>query len=408
MPTMVLTLSIGLFLMFSLSVAHTSSGDTIRCQEGWWSFIHEHGWSSISKLNYNTAAGKACPGDYTTIWYFLIYLFTSIGIYPSFSLVACIKIMTLIGILASAIAVFFITKHFRPHSIWMPTIFSALTLFLPVFLGDLIKANLPDSVHISLSLLAFLAILKKRNNLAWFTIGVALSFKLMAVYIVPVFILLYILDFKKSSLKDKLAPLFILFGVLVCSLPNFFAGGSLFEGILGPILFRSGLGSTVIPTSNIWSLLPNYLPAFKFASVAVLLFIFLLIFIIIIYFVPKKQQKQITIALLPSLSILLCFFFLPKQHELYMQMAGIFSLLGIAAMRNQKMLFIFVMISIITFLNMQLTLALGFLPAEARATPLSVQAISLATLTVIIYICLYLLSLSEIIEFNSKEDNRKK
>lgn len=335
------------YFLFAFAERHYFTYDTVFSQSKWWDYLLKNGWHGIATLN--TMSG----GDYTTIWYFMIVIFTKLQIYPHFPIEYCLKAIAIVCSLLSALAMFFIAKHFQPKSKYLPTIVAGVTLFLPLFSMDLLKTNLTDGMYILPSLWSFYFLLKNKKALSWFLLAIGACFKLMAIYLVPVYIFFYIKDFKTYKLREKLTPLWSLLGLALCSIPNVLAGGNFIDGIITPIIGRNNAAVVMpwfwlIPPSN------NLTPSETAHEVSLMLYglLFLVLFMTIFFilkYIKKTEQKRVGLAILPTLSILACFFLLPSQHETYFAMAAIFSLIGFLAFPTKAMFVNFLAINIFLF-----------------------------------------------------------
>jgi|GEM_PF-4658639 len=339
--------SLTCFLIFAYAGRHYFTYDTAVLQVAWWNYIVEHGWSGIATLN-NTDVG-----DYTTIWYFVIALFVNLHLYPTFPIEYSIKFMAVVFSLLSAVAVYFLAKHFRPKATLLPVIAASITPFLPLFSMDLLKTNLTDGVYLALCLWSFYFFIKNRKGLSWFLLALGACFKLMAIYLVPVYLFFYIKDFKSYNLKEKLAPLWGGLAVIICSIPNMLAGGKFLDGIITPILGRGDNGLTMpwfwmIPTGN------NFTPPETGEQMRLMVYALLILALFgtlffIFNYVKKQYQTKVGLAILPTISIMVCFFLLPSQHETYFAMAAIFSLLSFIVLPTKHFFVNFLAINIFLF-----------------------------------------------------------
>jgi len=332
--------SLACYLIFVYAGRHFFTHDTVVYQMKWWDYLAQHGWRGIATLN-DPATGL--NGDYTTIWYAIIVIFTKLQLYPQFPIEFSIKLIAVFASLLSAAAIFFIAKHFRPKSPFLPVIAASMTPFLPLFSMDLLKTNLTDSLFIAFCLWSFYFFVRNKKGLAWFLVALGACFKPMAVYLVPVFIFFYIKDFATYTLREKLAPLWGIPAVVLCSIPHVLAGGSFLNGIINPILGRNDTEAVMpwfwlIPTSN------NFTSAgvpleMKSMLYGLLFFVIFMTMFFILKYVKKENQTRVGLAILPTISIMMCFYLLPSQHETYFAMAGIFALVGFFILPN-KLLFV--------------------------------------------------------------------
>ena len=351
---------IWLGMMFVLRHVFPSSGDMALTQTRWWNYLLAHGFHGIKTIKHDIGA------DYTTIWYFLIVIVEKLHVYPHFSLEIVIKSLAVLGTLASSVAAFLITKHFSQKDSWKPIISAALILFIPPFFLDIIKTNLSDSIYISLSMFSVFAILKKRTTLAWFLLGIAMSFKMMAIYIAPFLIFFYIKDFAKNKLNGRIAPIFSLIGFLICSLPGIIAGQGIYEATVGTIFFRSasvGWGISQVLFSPNWSWMPtissSQIHNFTIFGVLVILFIMILTFALVFNIKSNKIQKDVTVDLL-VFSPLVFWLFMPAQHEGYFALAAVFSAIIFAIRFSKESLAIFISVNALLFLNVMNIKLLNF------------------------------------------------
>ncbi len=343
------------------SQRHFVTMDVPTFQVPWWNYISEHGFQGIATLNNPPEAGGA-GGNYTTIWYFLIWLFCESGLYPYFPIEYNIKLMAVVCSVISALAVYFVIKHYRPKARYAPTFGMVATLFLPSFLLDVVKTNLPDTLYIMFAMLALLAFLKNRKSAAWFILGFGICFKLMAIYLAPFFVYFYIKDFKKYSLKEKLSPLFVLIPIVLCSIPNLLSGGDFMSGIVGVMLGRSG-EAMHFNGYSFWQFMPNDAIHFQSFAIALFLLSFAAIVIFVKRFVPDERKREVETTVLLPLFPMVAYFLLPAQHELYFSMAAVFAFIIWCVRPKKKTFFVFAALNILLFV--------GYCTLSYRALPIT-------------------------------------
>lgn len=318
---LLLCISLIVYLLCFFSQQGYYGGTDARVQGIWWHYIYQHGFDGISTLNRNGA-------DYTCIWYFIIYLFTALKIYPFLSHVLCLKIIAAVCSILSSALVYAIIKWYRPHARFAPTAGFIAALYSPPLLLDLIKANAPDSLYIMLALLSLLLFVKGHKVASYFVLGFGICYKLMAIYLLPFFLYFYIKDFKKYSVAEKCAPLAILASVCLCSIPNVLAGGSFLDGIILPLVGRASPRAIAMANNSftLWMLLPNNTAAFSLFSVGLISLLFFILFLFLFYFIPESRKRKVEWSILLPLCPMLCYYILPAQHEGYFALSCIFSL----------------------------------------------------------------------------------
>jgi len=329
------------FFVMQYSTRNYITGDTWMAQVPWWNHIAKNGWNGVVTLNQN-------GGNYTTIWYFIISIICRLNLYPQYPVEYSIKGIGIICTLLSTLCMYHIAKHYRPKSLYLPIISAITILFLPAFFFDILKTNLPDTVYLVFCLYSFLCFIKNKKWAAWLLLGFGACFKLMAIYLAPVYIYFYIKDFRKAKLLDVLSPFFGFLSLIICSMPHVIFGGRFFDAIIKVVLSR---GSTKMDGHfTLWRILPsNQAEHFKLFSFALVMLILLsTAFFIYIYILPENRRK-VEMPLLPVLSTAVCFFILPAQLEGYFALASVFALIGFIITPQKPFFVIFTLFNSILF-----------------------------------------------------------
>ncbi|QIL50151.1 hypothetical protein G7084_01715 [Weissella coleopterorum] len=305
----------------------------------WWEYLNGHGFHGILNINHDI------NGNYGPIWYFTIVVLCKLGVYSALPTVWCIKILAGIFTFLSAWAMAVLMRVIIGDKVWNDVLAYTLVLFSPVFLGDIFKTNLPDSSFFLFSILAIVAVFKQKHWLSWFWVGVAVSFKAMGIYVTPFLAFFYLRDFKKMSLWARLSPLMTVIGMAICALPAIILGEHPFMAMFGNIMTRSGglskrdFGILKLIDGGSWVWFPNLNHAQKvemqLAGIAVLALIFLGLYLMI-YLIPKLSQQNEALLYLLVASPMLCWLFLPAQHETYFNIAGVFAIILVGVHPNLK------------------------------------------------------------------------
>lgn len=252
-------------------------------------------------------------GNYTPPYiYFLI-----IGTYITTNNIFWIKLISTIFTVGISVISYFIIKEFKKD---IKLSNALIILLIPtVFINSGIIGQC-DSVYTFFVLLFVLLILKNKKRSALFFFGVALAFKLQAIFIAPVF--LYLLLKRKIRIIDII---YIPLGFIVTMLPSVIYGRSIFD-IIKVELLQSGVYSKFVKSApNIYSLL--HLNYKEIDSLAKILLSFLTI-ILSIYIVLKNTKdveynNNTFLEKVMLLSIMVPYF-LPSMHDRYFYMASIF------------------------------------------------------------------------------------
>ena len=194
-------------------------------------------------------------------------------------------------------------------------------LFLPtVILNGSVWAQC-DSIYTTFVLLSLYLLLKEKYSLSFLSLGIAFSFKLQFIFILPLFIILYFVNKKFKIWNFLLIPL----GNIIMCTPVLLMGMPLIN------CFTTYLDQTTNYSvyltrnlANIFTILPNEkIIGYIFFIITGLIFLGLLIYFI-------KRKKEITkeeMVCISLLGILIAVYFLPFMHERYMFMADIISVI---------------------------------------------------------------------------------
>ena len=315
--------SLVIYLVCIYSQRKFGTGDTYYALMTWWDHMFYNGFRGILTMNIPVEEGGA-GANYTSIWYAVIWLFIKLRLYPHFPIEYCIKSIAVVCSVLSALTVKRIVQHYRPDAKYMPNLALVVTLYMPAFLLDVVKTNLPDSTYLMFALMALLAFIKDKKSLAWVLLGFGICFKLMAIYLAPFFIYFYLKDFDKYKISESMSPFFIIIPILVCSVPHVIAGGTWFGGVIEPLFNRAG-GYMQCFSYSLWQFMPNYAENFTIFSVGLTLLVFAFIFFFVQRFVPENQKNEVEYYILLPLFPMICYYLLPAQHEGYFAMAAVFS-----------------------------------------------------------------------------------
>lgn len=254
-------------------------------------------------------------GNYNPPYLILLYLLTFL---PGPAIVK-IKLLSVIFDILMGLFGYLIVKELSNRKY---TYLSWLViLFLPtVILNGSVWAQC-DSIYTTFVLLSLYLLLKEKYSLSFLSLGIAFSFKLQFIFILPLFIILYFVNKKFKIWNFLLIPL----GNIIMCTPVLLMGMPLIN------CFTTYLDQTTNYSvyltrnlANIFTILPNEkIIGYIFFIITGLIFLGLLIYFI-------KRKKEITKEEMVSISllgILIAVYFLPFMHERYMFMADIISVI---------------------------------------------------------------------------------
>lgn len=202
-----------------------------------------------------------------------------------------------------------------------------------------------DSIYASFVLLSLYFLIKEKYIKSFIMLGIALSFKLQAIFILPIYIVLYVCKKKYSILHFLILPLT---NIILC-LPTLIIGNSL-KNIMSVYFKQTTAYASclVIKFPNIWNLFPAEPGVFYFVGKMLFLILCgLMLFFIILNKVKFNKEK---ILLLGLWFIVIATFILPGMHERYLYVGEILSVIYYIVYKKNGYLAIFLnLCSLITY-----------------------------------------------------------
>jgi Gpi18-like mannosyltransferase len=303
---------------------HFMSYDMGFVLTGWYNYIIEHGGFPAFKnwfYNYNPP--------------YLYLLLLATYIFKPFSPVVAIKLVSIIFDFLAAFFAYKLVDLQYPKS--RKSLFAFIfILYAPTVVSNSAYWGQCDMIYTSLILGCLYYLLKRKNTLACFYFGLALSLKLQAMFFAPVVFILLL----KRYIKWYLALIIPLVNYLLL-LPVYFAGRPMIE------LLTIYIGQTqtdeyltiFAPTFYQW-ISNEYFYIWSNLGL-VLAGLITLVFSIIVARIKFKITPNIMIQI-SLISVIIVPFFLPKMHERYFFLADVISI--IFAVYNPKYWFIPILI----------------------------------------------------------------
>lgn len=227
--------------------------------------------------------------------------------------------------------------------------YSFSAAYICVFMSPLVMLNGAywgqcDSIYTCFILLALLFMLSEKYPLSFLIYGVAVAFKIQALFIFPLFVIIYLINKKYSILNFLLIPI----GFLVTSLTGMIFSQKGIKGIYN-ILFsqidEGELLSANFPNIYYWFPAQEY---DLYLKVGLMFVLFTFVFICL--YLQKNVNKLDNDAILGLgvWTVLCCAYLIPKMHERYGFVAEV--LLLIWVMGHKKWLwYAILVITIILF-----------------------------------------------------------
>lgn len=264
-------------------------------------------------------------GNYTPPYiYFLV-----IGTYVTSNSIFWIKLVSNIFTIGIAIVSYYIIKKFD-ENIKLSKVL--LVILLPsVFINSGMITQC-DAIYTFFVLLFICLILRGKNKCALCFYGVALGFKLQAIFIAPVF--LYLLLKKKIKIWEII---FVPIGFVACMLPSIIYGRNIID-IIKVLFNQSSEYSEIVKSApNIYSQVHlNYMPVdFKVKMILSVITILISIYVVLKNTKENEYSNKMFLEKVMLLSFIVPYL-LPAMHDRYFYMANIFAYIFLLFIDDEK------------------------------------------------------------------------
>ena len=257
-------------------------------------------------------------GDYNILYQFFIALFTYIPVNPLY----LYKLFSVIFDYTGAICIFYIIREIvgnNDENKWPSLIgYSAYLMNPTVFLNSACWAQC-DAIYVSFCLATILFIMKEKYRAAFVMLGIALSFKLQAVLLLPFLCLYWFVSKRFSITKFFYAPaVFCLSG-----LPAILAGRSVIDVIrVYHEQSRRDIAFAINYPSFWYYFKVDYVNRtqefYDTMKLPALILTFAVLLAWVIFFVVKEYRiTKTNVISICFILVYTCVFFLPCMHERY-------------------------------------------------------------------------------------------
>lgn len=303
----ILTIGTILALALRLSLLSFESGDYHTFFLPWYQAMKEQGFYAIVSLKY----------DYTPTYLYLLYWMSVL--FPKLDPVVAIKLPSIVFDFLSAYLVFQIVRLKYPHGP-APIFAYLIVLFAPTIVLNSALWGQCDSIFAAFLLICVYYLLTGDGAYAGIAFGVALAFKLQAIFLGPLLLALVI--------KGRLAwkhLLWIPLVYLILIIPAWVAGRPIVE-LLKIYLDQSrAYPFLTLNAPSLYAWLPESLYSVLYPAGVIwatgLIFIYVLA-----VFKSRTNLSQGLILNLGMLAVMLVPFILPKMHERYFYTADLLSI----------------------------------------------------------------------------------
>lgn len=253
-------------------------------------------------------------GDYNMLYQTIISLLTYIPIKELYGY----KILSILFdyLLASVVAYIIYTLTDNKRELKAKCGF-LITIMSPIVIMNSSVWAQCDSIYVFFCCCTILCIIKEKYSLAFILWGIAFSFKLQAVFLLPFVVLIYLYKKRFSILYSLMVPI----TMVILAIPNFLAGRRFKELFT---LYLSQVNKYEMVSINYPSALlilaNGSSDGITYDIIKYLSIMFLFIFFVFVYGYLLNRQVDFsnkTIMYVAFLTTYICVLFLPSMHERY-------------------------------------------------------------------------------------------
>lgn len=303
------------------------SGDYVYYEQ-WYEYLKAHG---------GIAGLKDDIGNYMEGYMLFLALLT----YFPVKLLYGIKVFS---VLFDFLTAFLVQKMVRGYftgnyNRMIANICFAFTLFVPTIIFNSAYWGQCDSIYTFFLICSIYCYGKEKWNLVFICMGCAFAFKLQAIFLMPLYLVLYVKDKKFSILKFGLIP----FTYFIWSIPAYFAGKPVSKII--QMFLSYGTGTTTGLTNsfnNLYTLVlskdenvNHYIRVVGVTLTLILIVCSMAVFVKIKW--EADLYKLITVALY---FVILITYFLPGMHERYLYIGDVLCIVWWVMSRKRELWYI--------------------------------------------------------------------
>ena len=275
-------------------------------------------WFDYLKFNGGIRALASYQGNYNAPYMTILALLTYVPVNKLY----LIKFVSILFDFGLAISSVFLVKYLVPNNKNIYLLTYLVVLFFPEVLMNSAIWGQCDSGYTMFIVLALLYLLKEKYIISFIHLGIAFSLKLQFIFILPLFIVIYVVKKRYSILHFLIIPLV---NFILC-LPAIIIGKPIGELLLiyfGQVnQYKDYMSLNFL---NLYALVDNNGKILYYVGIILTVIVcFLMLLYIIIKKVKFNDQKILNLGLW---FIVIVTFLLPCMHERYLYMAGVLSII---------------------------------------------------------------------------------
>ena len=267
-------------------------------------------FEEISQKGLYTQASEC---DYNLLYQFLIWVMTRFPLEP----LHLYKILSCIGdYLLAGFAALLVYQLDSKNRLWNSIAVYAAVLLNPVcFLNSAAWAQC-DALFTSFAILGLYFLEKERYNWSLISLGISFSFKLQAVFFMPIYLFVYFTRRKFSIVRFSLIPA----AMVATSIPLLFWGRNILETFYVYLRQSGAYTHMALNYPTFWTLVCSMTEPqhyFYLKKAAIMLTVCILAFFMILWLRKKYAAKGRNMLIMTFILIYTCVLFLPSMHERY-------------------------------------------------------------------------------------------
>ena len=306
----VIILACALKIYISYKFRKHVSGDYSYFLSPWIDYINKHGGFHALKDHF---------ANYSLPYLFFLTIVSKLPFNPLYSIKALsIGFDFIMAFVAQKIVGEFSAKH-KNTKVFRTVTFIAILLLPTVLLNSAYWAQC-DVIYTTFTLAALYFLIRKKRLASFVSYGIAITIKLQAIFLLPMFLIMYFKDKKISFAHFFIIPL----SMIVLSIPGLLVGmpfSRIFTVYLEQVNYYPQMTAEML---NFWKYMPNNYEVLSLVAYAIVFVLFAII--AIIYLKNKMKLTKLRIIDLALASITISVYFLPSMHERYLFMADILSI----------------------------------------------------------------------------------
>ncbi len=278
------------------------------------------GWFDTLKDNGGIFAIKDHIGNYTAPYMFILAILTYIPIKSLYTIKIVSIIFDFIAAFVAARIVYKLCKNEEKAKFFSVCTYATI-LFSPTVILNSAAWGQCDIIYTTFVLISLYFLFDKKYTKAFIFLGIAFSFKLQTIFILPLYIILYLKDDDISILNFFMIPI----AVFIINIPALLLGRSIITLVSQYMTQVGQYKELTMNLTNIYTFVPDYYKLLSTAGILFTIFLFIMLTMFVITYKFKMNNK--IILQIAILSILICNYFLPSMHERYIFMAGILGII---------------------------------------------------------------------------------